>query len=275
MTEPPHEPQRPRCPVPAGALAGRLPRRLRAPHARHRRDRNVDELWSVPTGGGTPRRLTGGPADVAPAWSPDGSRLAFLRDGQLHVLAADGGEPEKVTDLPLGAGAPVWSPDGERIAFTSPVDPGRPDRRQRPAGRRRASTTRPTAAGRYGAIRSQLHVVDLASGDCRRLTDGDDAGQPAWSPDGRTVAFTPQGRRRQRPHLPHGRAPARRRRPQGRATGGRLRGGHRRHRLVQLRRREPAGRGPPATLSSGTPTCCGSRSTAASPSTSRVTSTAT
>ena len=33
-------------------------------------------------------------------------------------------------------------------------------------------------------------MVDLASGDCRRLTDGDHAGQPAWSPDGRTVAFT-------------------------------------------------------------------------------------
>ena len=82
-------------------------------------DRNVDELWSVATDGGTPRRLTSGPADVAPAWSPDGSRLAFLREGQVHVLAADGGEPEKVTDLPLGAGAPVWSPNGERIAFTS------------------------------------------------------------------------------------------------------------------------------------------------------------
>ena len=152
-------------------------------------DRNVDELWSVATEGGTPRRLTSGPADVAPAWSPDGSRLAFLRQSQVHVLAADGGDPEKVTDLPLGAGAPVWSPDGDRIAFTSAVDP------TDPAGSTSPLVTKTVdyqadGAGMFGATRSQLHVVDLASGDCRRLTDGDHAGQPAWSPDGRTLAFT-------------------------------------------------------------------------------------
>ena len=103
-------------------------------------DRNVDALWAVATDGSTPRRLTSGPTDAAPAWSPDGSRLAFLRESQVHVLAADGGDPEKVTDLPLGAGAPVWSPNGERIAFTSAVDPTDGTGRWSP----RASTTRPT-----------------------------------------------------------------------------------------------------------------------------------
>src|SRR6478735_10868324 len=71
-------------------------------------DRNVDQLWTVPAAGGTPRRLTTGHADTSPVWSPDGSRLAFLRDGQVHVLSAHGGEPERGTDLPRGARAPVW-----------------------------------------------------------------------------------------------------------------------------------------------------------------------
>lgn len=149
-------------------------------------DRNVDRLWTVPAAGGTPRRLTHGTSDTDPAWSPDGTRLAFLRDGQVHVLAADGGEPEQVTDLPLGAGAPVWSPDGARIAFASPVDP---TDGKGPLVAQRVDY-QADGAGLFGAVRSQVHVVDLASGRTRQVTDGDHAGQPAWSPDGRTVAFT-------------------------------------------------------------------------------------
>jgi dipeptidyl aminopeptidase/acylaminoacyl peptidase len=150
-------------------------------------DRSHDELWSVPVGGGTAHRLTAGPNDTAPAWSPDGSRLAFQRAGQLHVIGSDGSEAERVTDLPRGAGAPVWSHDGRRIAFTAPVDP--------------TDGTGPLVAtrldyqtdgvGMFGSIRNQLHVVDLESGRCRQVTDGvDHAGQPAWGPDGRTLAFT-------------------------------------------------------------------------------------
>jgi dipeptidyl aminopeptidase/acylaminoacyl peptidase/CubicO group peptidase (beta-lactamase class C family) len=152
-------------------------------------DRNVDELWLVATHGGAARRLTSGPSDGSPTWSPDGARLAFLREGQVHVLAADGGEPEQITELPLGAGAPVWSPHGDRLAFTAPVNPGDPTDGTGPLVTRTVDY-QADGAGTFGATRSQLHVVDLASRDCRRLTDGDHAGQPAWSPDGREVAFT-------------------------------------------------------------------------------------
>ncbi|MDA2812814.1 S9 family peptidase [Nocardiopsis sp. RSe5-2] len=90
------------------------------------------ELWAVPTDGSAPeRRLTRGGRDSAPAYSPDGRLIAFLRaaDGgrpQLHLMPADGGEPWRLTDLPQGAGAPVWSPDSRWLAFVSRVpDEGR------------------------------------------------------------------------------------------------------------------------------------------------------
>src|SRR5881409_3841284 len=81
-------------------------------------------LWLVSTDGASPpRRLTAGPRDGAPRWSPDGSTLAFLRprDGrpQLHLLPLAGGEAQQLTDLPKGASPAAWSPDGKTIAFTS------------------------------------------------------------------------------------------------------------------------------------------------------------
>ncbi|GII75252.1 serine hydrolase [Sphaerisporangium rufum] len=152
------------------------------------RDRAVEELWLAGTGGDAPRRLTPGPADTAPAWSPDGRRLAFLRDGQVAVLDAGGGEPERVTDLPLGAGAPRWSPDGRRLAFTAPVDPagGAPGPMVSDGLDYQAD-----GVGMHGSVRPQLHVLDLDGRGLRRLTDGPHgAGVPAWSPDGTVLAFT-------------------------------------------------------------------------------------
>ncbi|WP_344524693.1 TolB family protein, partial [Streptomyces rectiviolaceus] len=65
-------------------------------------DRDVRTLWQVGATGGTPRQLTRGQADLAPAWSPDGARVAFLRtpgDGpaQVWLLPVAGGEPEQLT----------------------------------------------------------------------------------------------------------------------------------------------------------------------------------
>ncbi len=165
-------------------------------------DRSVRSLWRVGARTGEPEQLTRGHADTAPAWSPDGTRIAFLRaqDGpaQLWLLPAGGGEPEQLTTLPLGAGAPVWSPDGAKIAFAAAVDlraaAGEDD--QARASRAAAPIVadrldyQADGAGLLRTVRQHLHVLDLAGQQVRQLTSGDwHAGAPAWSPDAAKLAF--------------------------------------------------------------------------------------
>ena len=67
------------------------------------KNKSTSNLWLVDVAGGEPRRLTTASAsDSAPAWSPDGTRIAFLskrgddENNSLYVLRRDGGEAEKI-----------------------------------------------------------------------------------------------------------------------------------------------------------------------------------
>ncbi|HEV2108724.1 MAG TPA: hypothetical protein VGR16_10720, partial [Thermomicrobiales bacterium] len=155
-------------------------------------------IWAVSTAGGDPRRLTMGlKRDTSPRWSPDGARLLFLSDRdtetpQLWVMPTDGGEARRVTDRDQAVEEPVWSPDGRRVAFVSKVAPPDPNP---------DSDVRVISDVRYkfdgegflGGKWRHIFVVDLdrEGAEPRQITEGDfDHREPAWSPNGREIAFT-------------------------------------------------------------------------------------
>jgi len=142
-------------------------------------------VWSGDGCAPEPIRLTDDPADDAePAWSPDGHYIAFRsnRDdnGEIYLLQMpDAGEDividelelTRLTDDPAWDSDPDWSPDGSQIVFESTRD------------------------GNWEIYRMPFSGKNFPEEDdypnVVRLTD--DAGNnwaPAWSPDGRRIAFT-------------------------------------------------------------------------------------
>jgi len=74
------------------------------------------QLWTVPTSGGQPVRLSELDA-LQPAWSPDGDRIAFVSDGDLYVISLRGGAAVRVTSGAELDYAPAWSPSSDEIVF--------------------------------------------------------------------------------------------------------------------------------------------------------------
>ncbi len=163
-------------------------------------DKYVRRLWLWD--GAEARPLTAGPADTAPRWSPDGTKLAFLRkaDGeeaspQVAILDMAGGEAEIVTDFPLGATEIQWSPRGDRIAVVAAewipelADVESSERKRQP----RRVTRFPYRFDNMGWVgdrRMHIHVIDVASGEVTQLTEGEyNESGIAWHPAGGELAF--------------------------------------------------------------------------------------
>jgi len=170
------------------------------------KDQGRSNIWIVDTAGTRLRELTRGSwRDSAPAWSPDGARIAFLsdRDGttQIHVLFVATGELSQLTHLERTPAGLVWSPDGRQLAFTmfvpdeDPILPVQLPKRPRGAEWARGATIvdRLTWArdGEGPVERGFTHVFTLdaiTGGTPRQITDGKFSHSgPRWSADGRVM----------------------------------------------------------------------------------------
>jgi len=101
--------------------------------------------------------------DFNPAWSPDGSLIAFesSRDGEFGIWVTDASGHNARRLISGRGGAPAWSPDGAQVVFASERD------------------------GNY-----EIYTANVDGSDIRRLTfDKASDFNPAWSPDGSRILF--------------------------------------------------------------------------------------
>jgi TolB protein len=149
-------------------------------------------VYRVDANGGGPRRLAAG---TAPAWSPDGTTIAFVRDNGVFAMTPDGTGAKRLTPTRRATAPPSWSPDSTRIAVSRGGDiysvraDGGGETRLTTSRRPEAQPTWSPDGARIAYVDgSTIAVVNRDGTGARRLTRGSD-GSPAWSPDSKRIAF--------------------------------------------------------------------------------------
>jgi tol-pal system beta propeller repeat protein TolB len=160
--------------------------------------------------GTEPRTLTSQGRNVAPRWSPDGSKILFWsdRDGNpdVFVMHADGSNPVNLTRHPAEDLEATWSPDGTFIAFRSLRSGGGDiyvmnadgsNVRLLVGGPGQEANPRWSPDGNHIAFDSdqagnfEIFVIRVDGTGLTRLSDHPDVDTtPSWSPDGRMLAFS-------------------------------------------------------------------------------------
>ena len=169
-------------------------------------DRRSSALWIMNADGSRNRFLMTGSGAL---WSPDGTRIAFTRDGEpsgtqiwVRWMDADSAATQ-ITHLEQSPSNITWSPDGKSIAFTMLV-PKRetwPIRMPaRPEGAKWTEAPRIVESLTYRADRQgfidqgldQIYIVPAEGGTEKRVTDGlyDYGGEFSFTPDGRELIFS-------------------------------------------------------------------------------------
>ncbi|WP_434985706.1 Tol-Pal system beta propeller repeat protein TolB [Vreelandella zhaodongensis] len=110
--------------------------------------------------------LTSDQPIMSPAWSPDGSKLAYVsfetERPAIYIQDVSTGQRVQATSFQGINGAPAWSPDGRRIAMSLSKD-GQPE----------------------------IYILDIANRSVERITQNSSIDtEPAWAPDGRSLLFT-------------------------------------------------------------------------------------
>ena len=137
-----------------------------------------------------------------PAWSTDGSKIAFVRDrdgqGEIYVMNADGSERRRLTYNEYDDVEPDWSPDGSKIVFSSnrngsydiyvmDADGSNQTRLTYGDGNERAPAWRYNENKILYTWKGTIYSMNADGSSQTALVTG---GHPCWSPDGTKIVFT-------------------------------------------------------------------------------------